>query len=468
MTLTRTALALILCLGLAPLARAQDPDLAQLEKRLREVAKASIPRTVLVKAIVDESRMGTGSGAIISEDGWILTCTHVVELGKRVEVVTSDGTSYPAKVVGLNKRQDYALVKVEAKGLDPYPIGDSKKLVPGDWVVALGHPGGPYPDLLPTFAAGQVRGKDAQLVEGMMGKFYDQAIVTDVPIFSGNSGGPLVNLDGELVGLNAAIIQINELAFAIPIHEVQEQLEALKAGQQLAGVQGGPEAWKKMQELISPEDMARMQKRMMNRLFDGGGKFADLFREFMGEDSPLRRLFGENGQPGEMPDLGKLMEDMFGQGGQPGEMPDLGQMMEELQKMLGEGQPGEVPDLGDMFRRMFGGDEDPQPGRPRGAPAPATGGFLGLRAAQGETPGGGVLVDDVVQDGPAARAGVKKGDLVRSIDGEALADFTALRAALADREAGEEIVLGIERAELEGTVLVHKQLEVRVTLGRRQ
>ena len=470
----RALLGLVLVAAFASAQEAQAPA-AQLEASLREAARKSIPRTVLVKAIVDDSRMGSGSGAIISPDGWIITCSHVVELGKKLEVVTADGKSYPARMVAKNKRQDYALIKVEAQGLDAFPIGDSSALKAGDWVVALGHPGGPYPDLKPSFSAGQVRGTQAVLVEQMMGKFYDRVLVTDAPIFSGNSGGPLVNLQGELVGINAAIIQVNELGFSIPLHQITPHLEDLKAGKSMEGEKAGPGAYAKMQELISPEDMARMQKRMFDRLAERGGPFGDMLRGLFGENGQMGEMFkklfeGQGGQPGEMPDLGELGEmfqKMFGEGGQPGEMPDLGEM---FQKMFGEGgQPGEAPDLGELFRKMFGqggpgGEEQPQ--QPRG-PAPG-GAFLGLQAAQGETGVAGVLVESALEGGPAGQAGVKKGDVVRTLDGQPVQDFPALRQFLSGKKPGDEVVLGIDRSELEGAVVVQKRIEIRVTLGSRQ
>ena len=172
----------VLALACAPLF-AQD-DVLALEATLQRVAKQSIPRTVLIKAQVDAERAGTGSGAIVSADGYILTATHVVEIGKTLEVVTSDGRFFPAKVVGQNRRQDFALIKIEATGLDPFPIGDSDKVKSGDWVMALGHPGGPYQDKQPAFTAGVVRALDAQMVEAMHGKFYNHAFVVDTPIFS--------------------------------------------------------------------------------------------------------------------------------------------------------------------------------------------------------------------------------------------------------------------------------------------
>lgn len=250
-------------------------DLERLEESFKGLAAESIPKTVLIKAILDGDRAGSGSGAIISEDGYILTCSHVVELSSTLEVVTSDGTVYPAQLLGRNKRQDYALVKVEAEGLIPFALGDSDSVQPGDWVAALGHPGGPYADLQPAFAAGKVRSLDRKLPVGMMSKYYNHAIMTDVPIFAGDSGGPLVNLAGELVGINGAIVMINEYAFAIPLNQIQADMEALKAGEVIEGEPPGPDAFKQMQEFVSPEDYQRMMQRSLKN-----------FGKLFGEDSP--------------------------------------------------------------------------------------------------------------------------------------------------------------------------------------
>ena len=118
----------------------------------------------------------------------------------------------------------HALVKVEAQGLPHFTFGDSKAVKKGDWVMALGHPGGPYPDVQPAFAAGRVIDLERKLPVGMMSKYYNHAIVTDVPIYAGDSGGPLIDEAGQLVGINGAIVMINELAFAIPIHQILADL----------------------------------------------------------------------------------------------------------------------------------------------------------------------------------------------------------------------------------------------------
>ncbi|MBX3468335.1 MAG: trypsin-like peptidase domain-containing protein [Planctomycetes bacterium] len=484
-----------LTLAWQPLVHAQD--VGALEKTLQDVARHAIPRTVLVRAFVADGRMGAGSGAIISPDGLILTCAHVIEIGDRIEVATPDGTTYKATVLGRNQRQDYALLKVDAKDLPTFTLGDSDTVRPGDWVVALGHPGGPYADLQPAFAAGKVRGLNRKLPVGMMQKYYNDAIMTDCPIFAGDSGGPLLNMKGELVGINGAIVMINEMAFAVPLNQIMREMDAMKRGDVIAGVPAGPEAWQDMQDIISPEDYQRMMQRAMKnlpKLF--GGEDSPLGQLF-GEDSPLKGLFGGGGEMpdlselfgggGEMPDLGKL----FGGGG---EMPDLSKLfgedspfkdlfggggeMPDLSKLFGEDSPlkglfgggGEAPDLGKLFGDMFGGGEDPsaRPQRPAPAPAPARPqGTMGLRAAQDQAADlPGVLIDEVAPGGPAAAAGLKRGDVVVAIDGRPTPDMAALKRALEGKAPGARVEVTVQRATFVDTALVQARHTFQITLGR--
>ncbi|MEZ6185166.1 MAG: trypsin-like peptidase domain-containing protein [Planctomycetota bacterium] len=467
---------------------AQD-DVLALEDTLREVAKASIPRTVLIQAIVDADHAGSGSGAIISEDGYILTATHVVEIGKTLQVVTSDGRYFDAKVVGQNRRQDFALLKIDATGLDAFPVGDSDTVAAGDWVLALGHPGGPYLDKQPAFTAGVVRALDAQMVEAMHGKFYNHAFVVDTPIFSGNSGGPLVNLKGELIGINAAIIQINELGFSIPTNQIMAQYEQLAGGAKLEGEAASGDAMQNMTKYVSPEDMARMREKMFGRLGNLFGEDSPL-RSLFGKDSPLGELFG--GGNGQDMDLGKLFEQLFGDGqnpfggGQGG--PDMGKLFEEMfgengpfggngQNPFGGGQGG--PDMGKLLEDMFGengpfgGGQNPFGGRPepkqpeRQQPAtPAPNAYLGLRAAPtSDLPG--VLVEDLDPQGPASAAGLRKGDLVTAIDGVKVADMNALGRVLGGKQAGQRIQVTVLRAMLQDSVPVQRRVVIDVTLGSR-
>jgi serine protease Do len=161
----------------------------------------------------DLEQQATGSGFILSSDGYILTNAHVVDEANEVSVKLTDKREFKAKVVGSDKRTDVALLKIEATGLPKVTIGDPDKLKVGEWVAAIGKPFG----LENTITAGIVSAKGRELPNENLVSF----IQTDVPINPGNSGGPLFNLKGEVVGVNSMIYSRTGgsmgLAFAIPI-----------------------------------------------------------------------------------------------------------------------------------------------------------------------------------------------------------------------------------------------------------
>jgi serine protease Do len=156
--------------------------------------------------------MGAGSGVVISKDGYILTNNHVVEGAKEVTVTFANQQEYKASVVGRDPKTDLAVLKVKAKeSLPAVTMGDSDQLNVGDWVVAIGNPFG----LNNTVTAGIVSAKGRVIGAGP----YDDFIQTDASINPGNSGGPLINLQGELVGINTAIIPNGKgIGFAIPVN----------------------------------------------------------------------------------------------------------------------------------------------------------------------------------------------------------------------------------------------------------
>jgi len=167
----------------------------------------------------DEVRVrptGTGSGVIISKDGYILTNNHVVEDADVVQVRLPDKRVLDAKVVGTDPRSDLAVLKIDAPNLVPAVLGSSAALEVGEWVIAVGNPLG-YDN---TVSAGIVSNKGRTLALGGRTVLLD-AIQTDAAINQGNSGGALANASGEVVGINSAIITPNGgnvgIGFAIPI-----------------------------------------------------------------------------------------------------------------------------------------------------------------------------------------------------------------------------------------------------------
>ncbi|HKA87914.1 MAG TPA: trypsin-like peptidase domain-containing protein, partial [Haliangiales bacterium] len=159
---------------------------------------------------------GQGSGFMISPDGFILTNDHVVGEASDIKVALADGRELPGKVVGSDSRTDIALVKIEAKQPLPYvKLGDSDKAEIGEWVVAIGNPFG----LDHTVTAGIISAKGRHNIRPSGRRGLYDFIQTDASINPGNSGGPLINVNGEVIGINAAVNAAGQgISFAIPIN----------------------------------------------------------------------------------------------------------------------------------------------------------------------------------------------------------------------------------------------------------
>ena len=166
---------------------------------------------------------GVGSGFILSADGFVMTNAHVVEGADEVLVTLTDQREFKAKIIGADKRTDVAVLKIEAAGLPSVKIGDVSRLKVGEWVLAIGSPFG----LENTVTAGIVSAMQRDTGD------YLPFIQTDVAVNPGNSGGPLINMRGEVVGINSQIYSRSGgfmgISFAIPINEaisVSDQLRA--------------------------------------------------------------------------------------------------------------------------------------------------------------------------------------------------------------------------------------------------
>lgn len=179
---------------------------------------------------------GAGTGFIINEKGYILTNNHVVEKTVSIRVTTKDETDYAAKLIGADPLTDLALLKIEAESpLTVAPLGDSDNLRIGEWVIAIGNPLG----LDHTVTAGIVSAKGRDLPQRSNDSplqddeppYYADFIQTDASINRGNSGGPLINMSGEVVGINTLVAAAGQgIGFAIPVNMVKRLIPQLAAG----------------------------------------------------------------------------------------------------------------------------------------------------------------------------------------------------------------------------------------------
>ncbi|MBK8660690.1 MAG: trypsin-like peptidase domain-containing protein [Ignavibacteriales bacterium] len=176
---------------------------------------------------------GLGSGFLISKDGYILTNDHVAGNAKKITVTLTDGRHYEAKVVGTDKVSDVCLLKIDENKLPFLKLGNSNDIIIGEWSIALGNPFGLFDvNDQPTVTVGVISAKNMNL-EPVDERFYLNMIQTDAAINGGNSGGPLVNSVGDVIGMNTIIYSTGSgkgsigLGFAIPINKVKKIVDEL-------------------------------------------------------------------------------------------------------------------------------------------------------------------------------------------------------------------------------------------------
>lgn len=197
------------------------------EETVSETATFSSPNPAINRYFNPKSSNQTalGSGFIISDDGYIITNNHVIDKAEEITVTLSDNTSVEAKLVGIDKKTDLALIKIDtSKKLQPAVLGDSDKIRVGDWILAIGNPFG----LGGSVTAGIVSAKSRDIESGP----YDNFIQTDASINQGSSGGPMFDMNGEVIGINSAIFSTTGgsmgIGFAIPVNMAKWVIEQLK------------------------------------------------------------------------------------------------------------------------------------------------------------------------------------------------------------------------------------------------
>ena len=348
---------------------------------------------------------GVGSGFIISPDGFLLTNHHVVDGADEIYVTLTDKREFKGRLIGSDRRTDVALVKIEATGLPALKIGDVNRLRVGEWVVAIGSPFG----LDNTVTAGIVSAKGRDTGD------YLPFIQTDVAVNPGNSGGPLLNLRGEVVGINSQIYSrtggFMGISFAIPIDEAMRVGDQLRASGRVTRGRIGVGIAEVTKDVAEPLGLPRAAGALVRNVEAGGPaekaglEAGDIILRFDGRaierSTDLPRLVG-NTKPGS-----QVPVTVWRRGAER----ELTVTVAELQVEQSARGPG-------------GGRQGPGSGV-----APAQANLLGLavadipedRKAQLRIKNG-VLVEAV--DGPGARAGLRPGDVVLSLNNH---DVTSAR-----------------------------------------
>ncbi len=270
----------------APEARTEDR--ANLDELLRRFYGDKAPQLDLPQPNEEqESPSATGSGFIISTDGYIVTNHHVVDTATSITVTLNDQREFTATVVGSDERSDLALLKIDATDLPAVKLGDSSKLKVGEWVLAIGSPFG----LQYSVTAGIISYMGRSLPTE--GSNYVSFIQTDVAINPGNSGGPLFNLAGEVIGINAQIFSNSGgsigLSFAIPVDVAKNVVAQLRENGSVSRGWMGVGIEDVSQELAQAFNLETPHGALVNRILDGGPaqtagfQAGDIIVEFNGQ-----------------------------------------------------------------------------------------------------------------------------------------------------------------------------------------
>jgi serine protease Do len=361
---------------------------------------------------------GQGSGFIVSADGLILTNAHVVRDASEVTVKLTDRREFVAKVLGSDPKTDVAVLRIAAKGLPVVPLGGARDLKVGEWVLAIGSPFG----LENSVSAGVVSAKGRSLPDDSMVPF----IQTDVAVNPGNSGGPLFNARGEVVGINSQIYTrtggYQGLSFAIPMETVLRVKDQIVATGKASHARLGVAVQTVNQTLADSFQLDKPQGALVSSVEPGGP--ADKAGLRVGD--VVQRL-------GDKPVLDS------------GDLPALvGQALPGERTQLGIWRQGKAVELGVQL-----GDASDKVATVAQADPVAGKGRLGL-ALRPLSPSeqhsigisGGLLVERV-QQGPAALAGLQRGDVLLAINGAKVKDIAQLQTAVA--HAKKSIALLIQR-----------------------
>ena len=376
-----------------------------------------------------------GSGSIISTDGYILTCAHVVENAKEIIVKLTDRREFVATVIGTDARSDIALLKINASGLPKLTVGDPDKLKVGEWVLAIGSPFG----FESSATSGIVSAKRRSLPK----ENYVPFIQTDVAINPGNSGGPLFNLRGEVIGVNSQIYSrtggFMGLSFAVPIDLAMQIVKQLKASGHFRRGWAGVTIHDVTRDLALSFGMKKPAGALIADILAGspaaksGLKVGDVVMEFEGRhivmSSDLPPLVGQT-LPGTRARLAVM------RGGQ----------LQTVWLIVGELPEAQVPQLAPPADSQA--DSQNRTGLVLRDLSPQQRRRLGVNH--------GVLVE-AVTNGPVYEAGVRTGDVILQVDGMPMRSAADLKVYLTRIPKDRPVPLLIRR----GTNALFLALKVR-------
>ncbi len=222
-----------------------------------------------------------GSGFIISDDGYIVSNDHVVGRAERISVTMTDGTKHDAELIGTDPVTDVALIKIDVDDDLPYLVlGNSDDVIVGEWSIAFGNPFGLFSaSAKPTVTVGVISATSIYL-EGSEGRVYRNMVQTDAAINHGNSGGPLVNGEGKVIGINTVIYTPNEgnigLGFAVPINRARMIIEQLRdEGEVNRNFNPGFRVQPVNEAIAQAYDLEKIEGVIVTQITDPGGVAAE-------------------------------------------------------------------------------------------------------------------------------------------------------------------------------------------------
>ncbi len=368
----------------------------------------------------EEVPRGVGSGFIISPEGYVLTNAHVVDGADEVYVKLTDKREFKAKVIGLDKRTDVAVVKIEGSKLPFLAIGDSDKIRVGEWVIAIGSPF----DLDNSVSAGIISAKARDT-----GDFLP-LIQTDVAVNPGNSGGPLLNMRGEVVGINSQIYSRSGgfmgISFAVPIDEAMRVVDQLKAVGKVSRSRIGVRLSEVPKEVAESFGLAKGQGAFISLVEPGlpadkaGIVAGDIVLEFNGQPvtkwTELSRMVA-NTKPGTKSTL-----TLFSKGKTRTVTLVTGEMAQDKTAKVGQEEEKVETNLLGLTVTDLSEDQKRE-----------------LKVSSG------VIITGV--DGSAARAGLLQGDLITQLNNSDVKDAKQFKALVAKLDVKKVAVLLVRRGD---------------------